>query len=637
MLSVTTLAKIVALGVVGVALALSGSIEWPNQVSAVQSGCPAPSPERFVQTHLTSVEDLKVVSINPTVMHTAATDDGVFDVPLLRKDTDGSLNADFQPVHVSRYPIAHEGFRMREMRARERRLGARELWTFRGGLAQYPNSLAALYVRPSHEGSPGFVSGYLLENVNVTDPNMAQSGWHFIEPARPLMMGIAQRSESLSTADVGNCLSEQAAWHVIYQVRGTSDAFSMQVEPARDVKGVVNRLEAPFNIWTNTPFSVNAHIANLTDPELNLADDVPSMTGHQVATDVTFLVDGDDVAEIEDLPVTRGDPEVVSFSHEFSSAGRHTLIVRADGNEMKRVVNVVPEPADKTTKLEVLKAAAAPEALDTMPFVGVADDAFFDLYSSMVQKTWWEGQVEVINLMEAFFREKIEGFGLRIQALEAWTKAAPSRPGRAVESALASAGIEPHEVINAYTLLCNFAQDVPSEVPNYESDAPGLTHLFSGRDLGPIPQPMVVSDAGGGFCQNSCSQVGGNVVGLAQGVGGYKRGSTLGSKSCANSLTQPESFDPVAYHGLSQHGPHNPHSADSMGSDSRENANAGYQATLYQRFILLAHEIGHNLGANHSSDEASIMYTPLQNTIRFKLDRLRQRSDREIRQCWKTC
>lgn len=622
MLSGTSLLKIFGFSVVVATLILTGSVDPPTWISTRQ--CPAQNPQRFVEQHLTSVRNPKVVMVNPSEMLESAHAGSSFEVPTIHGDP---------YVQVSHLDMRHGRFEMNVQPSIPLR-DPGGLQTYRGQLTEedHPfDSLVALFFGVQDEGRPGFVSGFIVESVSHPERS-----WDFIEPARPLMMSIARRTSdgSLSRSDVRNCLGKGLPWHVIYQAKDVSKGFISQLEPARDVKAVIERLETPFNIWPGATFNVNAHIANHTDPghdqgnnhhHLDVPDESPE-PGHQVVTDVEFLVDGDPVATVTDLAVTRGDPEVVSFTYRFSSQQHATLTVRTEGNEMERDVNV-------TNKEDALDPPPAEFA--SIPFVAIADAEFYDFHQQMAQKTWWEGQAEVINLADAFFNSQIDDFRLLIRGLEAWREGASNGPGQAVIGALGTS-----EAINAYTLLCSFAQDVPEAVPNmHPNRPPGLTHLFTGRDLGPIPEPMAVSDAGGGFCESSCSQVGGNVVGLAEGVGGYKRASST-PPSCANApLTHPQDLDPEAYHGLSQHMPHDTNSTecDEFGLCGRKNANSGYQASLYQRFILLAHELGHNLGANHSEDPTSIMYTPLQNTIRFKLDAYRQRNIREINECWKTC
>lgn len=622
MFSGTTFVKILGLSVVGAALILSGSIDLPTRISMQQ--CPAGNPQRFVERHLTSVRNPQVVMVNPAEMLESAHVGSSITIPTVHGPQD---------VDISLLDMSHADFNITVNPPRPLG-GSGDLQTFRGQFkfGEFNDSLVALYFGVPNGDNPGYVSGFLV--TSVSNP---EQPWDFIEPARPLMISIARRTSngSLSEGDVRACLPEGASWHIIYRAEDVSDSFVSQLEPARDVKAVVERLETPFNIWPNAQFNVIAHIANHTDPGHNQGNnhhhlDVPDESpapGHQVVTDVEFLVDGDPVATVTDLAVTRRDPEVVSFPYRFSSQGRYTLTVRTEGNEMERDVNV-------TNKQDALDPP--PAEFTSIPFVGVADAEFYDFHQAMTQKTWWEGQVEVINLADAFFNSQVNGFRLRIRGLEAWREGASNGPGEAVIGAF-----ETSDAINAYTLLCNFAQDVPGAVPNMHPDSPpGLTHLFTGHDLGPIPEPMAVSDAGGGFCENTCTQVGGNVVGLAEGVGGYKRASSI-PPSCERApLTHPQDLEPKAYHGLSQHMPHDPNSTQfqRMTFDKiRKNANVGYQATLYQRFLLLAHEIGHNLGANHSEDPTSIMYTPLQRTIRFKLDEFRQRNVREIQECWRTC
>lgn len=590
------MSTLIKLGLVGMMVVLLFSLPEQDPCDTKEGK------ETFVQDHLTSIPNPELEKVNP--------DD-------LRVDKSGGLievptPAGKKIVQVEHLDMKYRSFTMRKRTKRDSsRILSQTLRTFRGQLTQFNNSLVALYIGKPDDGRPGFVSGYLISNTT----NPTEASWYFIEPARPMMMGIAQRTSDIQVSKVDDCLKEEEPWHVIYRagVEEAGDPFSVQLEPARDVKLVVNRLDAPFNIQLGASFDVKAQIANLTLQGVN-ADS---------KSDVRFFVDGTKVHEISSLTVERGESVEKEFTHSFDEPGQYRLTVRTEGNAMTRIINV-----SETKK---------PASFDNIPFLGVADAAFYDLYEEMSQKTWWEGLSEVTNLVDAFYGEQFDGLGFRIRALEAWTRGGPGGE-EVVKREFRDELDEDEELegsaINAYTVLCHYAQDWPKSVPKTAVDAPGLSHLFSGRDLGPIPDPMAISDTGDALCEANCSQVGANVVGLAEGLGGFRR-TTARPPSCEGSLTEPQDLDPEAYHALSQHAPHEPTSPKL--EESEKDANSKYQATLYHRFLLLAHEIGHNLGANHSPDKTTIMYTPLQNTIQFKLDSDEdgQNNEQEIRQWWR--
>jgi len=627
MISDSTLLKMTALAALIAVIMLSQGPFSPS--------CTAPSPEAFVQNHLTSVENPRLVKLNLAAMFSGGEAMRSINVPTVS----GPSNRDIvdRRVSLDYFDMHDPSFQLVERTSTDETSSV-FLQTYRGQIqqAELGDSTVALYFGTDASNNAQFVSGYIVESVS--EPDLP---WYFIEPARPLMLGIAQHSygRSPTVTEVETCLSSTESWHVIYRAKDTTRDFSLQLEPARDVKATISRIKAPFNVIAGDQFTVEATIENLTDGQL---DDLGT-DRHLVDTTVVFLVDGQVIESRQSPDVTRGDPmpPIENFSHSFNSdeLGPHRLTVRTDGNEMTRLIYV----------LESDKSSVPDEILQPIPFVGVADAAFFELYQQMDQKSWWDSQAEVLNLVDEFYRTQIADFRLKVRALEAWTNTRGDRPGKPIEDALSSYA-DQSEVINAYTLLCNFAQDVPAVVPKTTPSAPALVHLFSGEDLGPVPEPMTVSDTGGGFCQSTCTQVGGNVVGLAEGLAGYKEEKStpnVRDRSCYDYLTEPRELDPAAYHGLSQHAPHDPEALkfqtglvyeDEHGDEkSRKNANSMYQGTLHQRFLLLAHEIGHNLGANHSSDPTSIMYTPLKSSIRFKLDESGQRNKEEIRVCWNIC
>lgn len=93
-------------------------------------------------------------------------------------------------------------------------------------------------------------------------------------------------------------------------------------------------------------------------------------------------------------------------------------------------------------------------------------------------------------------------------------------------------------------------------------------------------------------------------MGLTEGIGGVFNDRSNGCES--------QKLTPAGHHSLSQQLP------DALSLDCQPDCldtNKNYQAILLQRFLLVAHELGHNLGALHtdSNDDTTVMSSPLQN------------------------
>ena len=512
-----------------------------------------------------------------------------------------------------------------------------EPYTFRGKTVSREtgrtrlDSLAALYIRPSStvagRSHPPVVSGYIVSDVE--DPSQP---WYFVEPLRPLLGKVlASRPEtgSMSVSELHQCLPASDNAHIVYDVAAASDGdFSMQLEPARWAKLAVTRLEAPFQVDANVENRASVTITT-TIADLTRADVVDASSRSDEVELYRYQNGQRVVLRSRPISLERGDRRRISFQVELP-IGTHALFVGTSGNAMKRIVQV----RNGTEASEVPTGPAG-----TLPLVAVADAEFYRLYRRTIgDQLWWEGLMEVANLADAFYGAEFPRLRLQVQALEAWD-ASDKRPGGNIPDYPDTSGDD----VNAYTLLCHFGQGYiegvstpsrPNPVPTAAAGPPGLIHLFSGHDLGPLPDPSAVSDAGAALCGQSCSKVGNDVVGLAEGIGGVR---SARSDACRRgSHTDPEPIVPAAQHSVSQQAP-KPIRVDTADGDVAPNTH--YEATLYQRFLLFAHEIGHNLGANHSPDPTSIMYTPLQGTIRFKLDdeRSQQNNKAEIRACWTEC
>lgn len=610
--------RISLLGVIGVVLFLAGAMDSPGVLSG-QNPCPANSAKDFIQEMnlLPSIGEFELLSI---------TDFSLGVINALEIPVAPGID---RSVDVAPFPMRETSFQMKlnggpftsTLSSTER--------TFRGVIDGVPDSFVALYIQPDRDldgdgqNEPGFVSGFLVENLTTGVP------WYFIEPVRPLLKPLATSPVVLAGIDA--CFPATSHTHIVYKAADMSPTtalatylhpgkpqqiertlgqqgpqagvFSIDLDPARRVKPTIIQLRAP-QCTAPGLTTIQSVVANRTDPPKNLTE-----------VKVQLFIDNVPQGPAQAIPlIPSGGQDPVLFTHTFDSLGKFIIEVRTEASGMKRPIQITPMgdcPSSPFTSL---------------PIVAVADAAFYEFYTTDIEeKAWWEGQEEVLNLVDAFYQEQFPGLAFKTRALEAWT------PASSVPAVVPASGI------NAYTLLCLFAQGnlpsasastvvPPPAIPHTgEDDVPMITHLFSGYDLGHIPPPMAIADSGCCWCEANCSGIGTNIVGLAEGTGGFRNHP---SRSCiTSSLDKPVDLIPAANHGLSRHYP-------ILETPESNDPNANFQVTLYQRFLLVAHEIGHNLGANHKEDETGIMHPSLQGTIRFRFN---SDSLEEIENCWLSC
>ena len=299
--------------------------------------------------------------------------------------------------------------------------------------------------------------------------------------------------------------------------------------------------------------------------------------------------------------------------------------------------------------------------------VAVADRAFASLYKNVIrEKFWWEGQEEVLLLVHAFYEKTID-INLQLRSMELW-EADPINPGASGPGATPVDSGSIHgdlsaEVgglindsimngsstltkdgdmdINALQLLCDFAQGVMIEntslqaasvIPldgatNHLVSSSGINmiaHLFSGYDFA----SSLSGDGGGILCEgggcggteDSSPMEVGDVLGMAEGLGGFDSNSASPCTNLANEsmMNNGSIFLSPGHHSVSQHAPERIFCAASSPCPSI--LNNQYQATLFQRFLIVSHEIGHNLGFEHAGiDSNSVMQSPLNKDIQFRL------------------
>ncbi len=168
------------------------------------------------------------------------------------------------------------------------------------------------------------------------------------------------------------------------------------------------------------------------------------------------------------------------------------------------------------------------------------------------------------------------------------------------------------EAPNAYQLLCDYIQQ---NNHLHATGNPIISHLFTGYDLANFPDSdkdskLHISDYGDDFCMDVCGGKGRTIVGLAEGIGGFgDRGTSLNSLCNTSALVPIIPFGSPGHHSLSQHRA----KLDVNGETSE------FDGNLLQRWVLVTHEIGHNLGARHVNTDNTIK-SVMNSTINGKLN-----------------
>ncbi len=437
--------------------------------------------------------------------------------------------------------------------------------TYRGSLLGHDSesSSIAFYMRSDQIDDEdnlrnGFVSGYLIRDIGGDDET-----WVFFEPVRPLLGPLAKPSETSETTTPSIFGDPNARFttelieacfhsgeHLIYR----ADDFQITVESKDETeKGVTEEIEEDFakNLQANIDL-----VKNLDE-------------GSSGVLQVT-----DQVLQGRDLPVAL-----------------------------------------------------------------VGDSSFFVLYEHLIkQKTWLEGQKEVFNLVNDFLN-KTQYINLQILSLEIWEPNQADGPGN--HSIFDSTKIDdgfglinddsPPDGdidINSLQLLCDFSQGVLLESIQNEDEsflslrnsrnptnhvrlgaplnAPMITHLFTGYDLGAANGDCPF-DSCGGICPTGC----GDLLGISEGIGGAFKPHQ--QHDC---FVPDNKAKEAGHHSLSQHAP------EIIKPDSEINTsvNSNYQALLFQRFLLVTHEVAHNLGFKHIAPESeSIMQANITHKTKFRL------------------
>jgi len=429
----------------------------------------------------------------------------------------------------------------------------------------------------------------------------------------------------------------------------------MDHDPIRLVKSgkkiVISAFTAPCFVPPGVDFTVSVRLANYTQNPLRV---LRSTSFDDADVQLYFSeYDTDNRMEFNPSPPPFADYPIVFLPTEnpiragkaapahallrIDDPGIYVLRVVTTVSAMSRLVHVVDGPE---------KLTCADVEADPIYLAGVADVHFFDLYENYVDvKTWWEAQEEVLNLVSAFYTENFDALFpgdslMQIEFLQGWSHTL--REEEKDGDTVITDGAIPSGLFDAYDALCEYGQGRFSSGSGFESHQHdlGLTTLvnfFSGGDLGRIPRgptdTVVLADVGS-ICDATCSRVGSSIIGLAEGLLGLA-GSRSGSCSRTDyPITDPPSEPPSmleiynqsSHHLLSQHRP--------KLNFSRRHPHKNFQVTLFQRFLLMTHEVGHALGANHSEDITSMMFPSSHNATRFFLA---DQEKNEIRSCIAHC
>lgn len=570
----------------------------------------------------------------------------------------------------------------------------------------YERSLVALHIQSDGDrdgdgrDEVGFVSGFVILDIDDQGPN----DWFFIEPVRPLLRPLVDGNAKAQQV-LENCIPARKHTHIVYNAADTD--FAIVLDPITTAKATITGFNTPCAVVIEESITIEVTITNQTtqtesgeiaftkqglpfdgrnfrlssvnNSKKPKDDDTPqtrrgtqeTFTTTTQADQFGYLEIGAETSEssvTHIVMVTDGIPKVQSAPAE---AAMH-FDCNCDGflsqEELDKAQNTKNLSHKDRAYLEYLQSSGqlffpVPDPpFQEISFVTVGDEDYYLLYENIIgEKTWWEGQEEVLNLVAVFYSTKFPDLKFKPISYEAWTyqNNGPLELNQLTAPQFLGDNGDPTSSLNAYTLLCHFAQEIYPEAPltsatTVSSGVPKirntplphqhairdqitLVQLFSGHDLGPFPTESALADEGDGWCSSSCSSVDSKIVGLAEGTGGFQNQI---SQSCIlDNLKDPVGFEPEAHHGVSRVSP-------IIGTPDR-NPNRNYQANLYERFLLVTHEVGHNLGGPHSvlaikdaagdvffPDYDTVMYTPLTKLVKFKIA---GQSRSQIILCWNGC
>jgi hypothetical protein len=504
-------------------------------------------------------------------------------------------------------------------------------------------SLAVLYIpRKSSANEPeGFISGFLLSDA----------GWFFIEPVRSLL-----KLNHVKDIDLAACgFAPELRTHIVYQPKDTD--FDIVLDPrclpaprlSLDAcNSIVSTLDSGVAINVDLPsrmvpetLPVRARITNnrseilVVDVALGIrrTDNTPIEIVLPLPQRMTFLPCqtmtfpsliatprvnfslGDYIIEVrlvdpmngnktldrqvKSIRVSRPDPrpgvppialeEILDRNNnnrldddELALARSDTEIPGTGGQRVsqQRRAEIESRYSPNSTVASNLLLRTPEGGYATSLTLTVVGDSAFNSIND--EKQWYQRQEEVINLVDSLFSRQLPNFpqmNMRVQALEVWESGGPGSAFVTNPTAVA--------------MLCDFV--TPNNFPHTDArpdnNTVSMVHLMSGRNFAPMEKTDFGGNAsgfGGGFGQKG-------IIGVAENIGGNGRSTQFQHPVCTNPSNPGVGmiFSLAAHHSVSQHVPWiSPFAAP---GDTRN-----YNALLSQRFLLFAHELGHNLNAPHT-------------------------------------
>lgn len=507
----------------------------------------------------------------------------------------------------------------------------------------YLREARTLYASPGAAATvlPAMVTGFVLFDKRDPDSLQRTPSWIFIEPIIPLATAAEIRPRdkasggkvdyteidfTVASGSTNRCFGNEQDDPVnkpamlTYKAGTAKDLFELNVDPIPDAKPSFKEFLAPCEVRTGENIQINYTIVNLSNQSSSITENPLEPQVVAGNWDNTVINYSHTLMPPKTLATMGGSSSSMISEKTYSdnlpntlSPGVHLLRIETLNSARNRLIYVTdsaPFGSGYDTDCDSLIDRQY-EPL-TVPVMAEADKSFYNFYTSELLfngkpvKMWWEAQEEVLNLVDSLFTERLPNFRFETQSVGYW------QPNM----------VSPNDNMDAYNLLCGFTDMVQ---PSTDITRPLLVHLFSGEDLGELEEPSrAVSDVGDSLCPLTCTMVNSAIVGLASGVLGW-RGENIGTARCPYSISDLDDsvpynsarviFNSPSHHSLTQHFP----KPTLDQNDPKKN----YHGTLYQRFLLVAHELGHTLGANHSPHYDSIMSTPLSDAVNFKLEAAR--------------
>jgi hypothetical protein len=233
---------------------------------------------------------------------------------------------------------------------------------------------------------------------------------------------------------------------------------------------------------------------------------------------------------------------------------------------------------DSTPNRKVV-VRAAPLALPVQIDVTLVADAAFP-GSQSDSESILAGVISQFSAQSPSFRSS---FYLKKYKFQGWPNDNGGGPGSGLND------------INAYNLLCDFAQD---DWQHPEPSGPKIVFLLSGKDLDSVQKTLGfgIRDIGDTICSADCASNGKDIIGLAEGRGGFRKSepNDPSSRSCSKKDPHDQFPIPPDHHALGQ-------MVGKKSPPPSPTSTTNYQALLPQEEKLMEHEFGHLVGAQHDT------------------------------------